>query len=548
MLMLQLLGWMLATLGALPLAYVVSTQLYRHDTDSERSPGQVFLTTALLWMLLQAAVVEGLLMAHAFALQPLLILEGLAATLGIVFLRRVLASNRPIVVPQHNMSLPVCLLLALGLVLLYLLATRPLTDFDSLAYHLPTLEGWLRSGYHAAPPGFESDQVGAYPYAWEAVCAPSQLIGRSTFLLLLPNLLAWTVLGVAVSLLGRAHGASAPASQLAALLLMCQPLCIEQVGTLHVDLPFAALLVAGVYYAQRWARQGAAADVVMTWVCAALLCAVKMSGLPYAAMLLSLGVGLRWWLGSSLWVTQQRTLKSSMDLFVQLGVSVVAGGVGAMFYLLNWVRLGNPLGYVPVRLGSWVLFAGRAEFLQWVEQTTLWHLFHFRDLHHLLILGKVSAFYLGLPFVALLLLATVAQRQSLRLVWAHLLWIACAVLYFRTPYGGDNGSHGWQITTWIGQGLRFALPALGILASVAARGADSVLRIRPLRRALALTPVLLAIARTITSEQLQQLGIKLDTTMGIKTLLIGELAAVGLAAVVVGVLERVLPRHLSAGQ
>lgn len=67
---------------------------------------------------------------------------------------------------------------------------------------------------------------------------------------------------------------------------------------------------------------------------------------------------------------------------------------------------------------------------QQVEQTTLWHLFHFRDLHDLLVFGKVCAFYLGLPFVALLLLATVAQRQSLRLVWAHLLWFTCAVLYF----------------------------------------------------------------------------------------------------------------------
>ena len=78
------------------------------------------------------------------------------------------------------------------------------------------------------------------------------------------------------------------------------------------------------------------------------------------------------------------------------------------------------------------------------------------------------------------------QRMAARRVAAvALLCLACTALYAATPFSGDNGSHGWQITTWIGQGLRYGLPALGLFATVAALGFERLSLFHP---SMILTP------------------------------------------------------------
>jgi hypothetical protein len=50
------------------------------------------------------------------------------------------------------------------------------------------------------------------------------------------------------------------------------------------------------------------------------------------------------------------------------------------------------------------------------------------------------------------------------------LLVVCLVMYWRTPYGGDNGTHGWRVTPWIEVGLRYGFPALALLGVLAAVG------------------------------------------------------------------------------
>jgi hypothetical protein len=51
------------------------------------------------------------------------------------------------------------------------------------------------------------------------------------------------------------------------------------------------------------------------------------------------------------------------------------------------------------------------------------------------------------------------------------LLVATILLYWNTPYSGDNDTHRWQITPWIGQGLRYAFSTIGVLGILAALGA-----------------------------------------------------------------------------
>jgi hypothetical protein len=64
--------------------------------------------------------------------------------------------------------------------------------------------------------------------------------------------------------------------------------------------------------------------------------------------------------------------------------------------------------------------------------------------------------------------------QSFDVLLLLFVAVICGILYWSTPFSGDNSTHNWQITPWIGQGLRYAFPFFGILAILAACGADAI--------------------------------------------------------------------------
>jgi hypothetical protein len=46
----------------------------------------------------------------------------------------------------------------------------------------------------------------------------------------------------------------------------------------------------------------------------------------------------------------------------------------------------------------------------------------------------------------------------------------CGSLYTITPFSGDNGSHGWRLTDWVGQTWRYALPKFLVATVLASLG------------------------------------------------------------------------------
>ncbi|MFO0575195.1 MAG: hypothetical protein U1A78_14490 [Polyangia bacterium] len=539
----------LALCAPLPVAWALASP---HRAAAPEPRSHRLLTCLLVWALVQSGLSLLLLAAQRYDAPSVLAAEAGIAALGVGLLARRGAplAHRPAPALSATERLLVAAHAALFLFLVYLCASRPITDFDSLAYHLPIVTEWIQRGGFAPPSPFGGPQQTFYPYTWEAICGFFMMILQRDDAALWPNLFCWLIFGLSTHRLARSLGASRAGGLGASLLLLGQPLCLEQVTSLHIDLPFAAFFVAGLYYALR-ARPGRAGrsgtdDRLWALVAIALLASTKLSALGYVGLLAAAAVGQRL-------LGRPRPASAppgpGKPGLARLAVGLCALGVGLFFYAANTARTGNPLGFVHLQLGRRVLLSGDAAFMAGVKQTSLLHLFRLTDPEHIKVLIKVIAFYLEIPFLLLsVMLICSLAAWTRRVAAVALLGIACTALYAATPYSGDNGSHGWQITTWIGQGLRYGLPALGLFAAVAALGFERLAaRLGPRFTAgLALLPLLLGVARLRALEQLGARGQLVDSALGQRTLGLALVAALLLAGLAAGLGPRAAALALGA--
>ncbi|MFI5166966.1 MAG: hypothetical protein ACHQQS_10125 [Thermoanaerobaculales bacterium] len=359
---------------------------------------------------------------------------------------------------------------ALGVYLCWTNVANPVNDYDSLAYHLPQMAEWVQHHGLAAFAQFQADQVGFYPYGWEAVCSlPLVAVGRDT-LATLPNLVTLAILALATFRLASRIGARRVDAMLAALFLPCAPLLVEKVNALQVDLPLAAFFLAGCVAAWSWSVTRSRIDLVLLLACAGLAAGVKMSGLAYVPVLIALAVALG--------VAHRepgRPPAARAERHVSVmaaGIAVVACFVGAFWYVLNVSHCGNPLGEIQVQFGGFTVVAGDPGLGAFLRRTTLAHLFDPTNLHHWFILGRESFIRLGLPFLVSLPLIAAGFGSRRRDRWFLVAAaVAAALLYWTTPFTGDGGDHGFQVTPWTGQAFRYAFPCLGLLGALAGAGA-----------------------------------------------------------------------------
>lgn len=525
----RLCAWALVLAAPLPLSWAVVQRVGSEPGAPSPPRSHAWLTVLLLWTLSQSALVLLLLAAQRYTAGWVLGTEALVGAGGLLLLRRTPRPRGELTAPAAPWSVGELLLLGahgvLLLALLYLCTTRPITDYDSLAYHLPIVVEWLQRGGYAVPTPFGGLQGTFYPYTWEALCGLGLLLVQGDDGALWPNLVCWVLLALSVYRLGRLLGASRTGGLGASLLLVSQPLVIEQVTGLHIDLPFAAFFLAALSYVLRDPAPGERGDGLWGLAALALLCTTKLSALGYVALLLVVGLGRR--------LLTPRPAARPLPrraLLVYACVAACSLWVGLFWYALNAARSGNPLGLVPVALGGHLLLPGDVAFMAYVKKTSLLSLFKPSNPEHLKTLVKVLAFHLELPFLALSGLALLSVRRWGRRGGAlAALLVACIGLYVATPYSGDNGLHNFQITTWIGQGLRYALPALGLLAALAAPGFDRLVRAPRLVTLLALAPIALALGRVRVLDHLAAAGVLIDTPSGQRALATTIAAALGAA-------------------
>ncbi|HEX7215179.1 MAG TPA: hypothetical protein VF578_13275, partial [Methylomirabilota bacterium] len=130
----------------------------------------------------------------------------------------------------------------------------PVSDWDSLDYQLPRVAEWYQQASFARPleqHGPADRPINSYPYSWSALLFIGLASAGHDQFVLLPNLLAWLILGLATYSLGRVAGARRFGAILAAVLIAVMPLSLKSVSTAHNDLPLGAFFVASVYFTMR---------------------------------------------------------------------------------------------------------------------------------------------------------------------------------------------------------------------------------------------------------------------------------------------------------
>ncbi len=453
---------------------------------AEGPRGLVPLALIVLWTSLQVGL--GLLLGIAgllgrgplLAAEALLLLGGAAAWLPGRRRRQGdgrgwrLGPGRPLDRVEASLLMLVALT---GLAAVWVLLSKPTDNFDSLAYHLPVMARWVET--HSLSVFGELGQVALYPSNWELLATMLVLPWGEDLTVGLPNLLAWVQLGLAVFLLARQLGVGTRRSLAAAALLLFVPDLLGRLPAIQPDIAVAAWFVGGLVFGLRWARRAATPDLALLLLSAAMLCGLKLSGPGYAVLLAGVVLVARWLdvrAGAGEPAAAGRSLRTAALLAPALLL------LAATWYVRNWLVIGNPLGQVELRLAGVSIFPGelgRAE----LARTTLGALFEPGRAEHWTLLAKVGWDALGLPLVAMLLLAVPATVAILRgraglprrrgLLLLALLAIAF-LAYWNSPYSGDNGEHGWQLTPWIAVGLRYGYVWLALLAVLAAVGLRTV--------------------------------------------------------------------------
>lgn len=475
---------LLIALGPLP-ACLVWVRAAEWSVES-RSLARNWLALGVVWCALETAVGLGLGSLGVLRLGWVLLVQGGLFAAGLAWWYRARAPKSPrareLLLPSVAPRLGQCLILgaagAVAAALVLVLTTRPFQDYDSLAYHLPTMARWFQTGHLERLEQFRWTNS-AYPYSWEVLCALFLQPVHEDFLAAWPNLAAWALFGLAVYDLSRRLGARQTAAMAAGLAVVSMPGLMESVGTLHADLPMAAFFLGGLCFALHYLSTRSRALLGLFLLSLGLVAGVKTSGLVYDAVLVAVllaGLLLRRHPPLS------RPARSRHSLVLLLLAAACAVLLGGYWYRQNLVEYHNPVAPLRLQFGDRVLLPGplTAEVL---HRTSFAALFNPADAIDWGTLGGALAEHFGPAFpvllcAALLGLAAVLLRgrpiTRIHAVGLLSLLLLTGYLYIATPYSGDNGVHHWQITPWMGQALRYAYPCCGLLAAAAAVGATAL--------------------------------------------------------------------------
>ncbi|MBW4518518.1 MAG: hypothetical protein KME16_02130 [Scytolyngbya sp. HA4215-MV1] len=484
----QLLLFLILLSGPVPLSQFLIT-LQKDDATQVRLSHRAlaFLT---YWCVLEVTIGLVLGILGQFFLIPVLIAEFLVLGVGVALLfsaKRLALPvwKEPFTIQPHLSGTELLIVGAFsftGCVLLERLVTLPIIDYDSLWYHLPIMARWYQAGAFVRLPDFMStgvwttDQIAYYPFNWEILCTLFVMPFQEDFLVALPNLLVWAMLGLATYGLGQTVGATRVYNLAATTLVLTIPLILQHVNTLHIDLPFATFFMISLYFAISYHKTRSPFDIGLFLASFGMLLGIKLSAVGYGILpvLALLLLEVRSFL-------THRKLPRWFNTSTVLAISILLVGMGSVFliggfwYFRNWAEVGNPLGNVQVQVAG-LSFPGSAK-LSDLHQTSLASLFKFTNPSHLKILLTQSIARLQLPFMALLLqllllpgILWVKDRkyQLASLLGTGLLLLANVYLYWTTPMTGTHLFPSGPITSYIGQQVRFAISSMALLGVVAA--------------------------------------------------------------------------------
>jgi hypothetical protein len=265
---------------------------------------------------------------------PALLLGVSGACLAALAVLRRLAPSHPVQPPGRSRSETLWLWmwatlasLGAGHVVVAGLLMYP-ADWDSLAYHLPMVDHWLRDGSLYTPDcGRWSNPGNGELLALWAVAPFS-----GDFLAALNNMPTSILLACASIALGRRFGLPPTITHLAALAVVCNHVVLTQLVDTENDVAATAAFLAALSYALRHAEKPSRDGLLLGALSLGLLAGVKFYAVGYAALALAV------WTCLAL-TAQGRS--ASLRVILAGGAGCLA--LGGYWYFRNLVVTGSPL-------------------------------------------------------------------------------------------------------------------------------------------------------------------------------------------------------------
>ena len=398
-----------------------------------------------------------------------------------------------------------------GFVLWETLATKPTTNYDSLWFHLPAIARWYQTHSFTLLDAagnwiFEHEQARVYPYNWHVLSALCVLPFKEDFLAAFPLLIAWVIEGIAVYLLSSQFGATRIHAMAASSLVLTVPMVLNQVNTIHPDLPLAAIFTAGLYLGLSYHSSRSQSELSLFLATAGMLAGIKITGIVYAASLLG-GLAIleikKFAVNKNFILANFRIRRSIKP--VLLGGIACCLLLGGFWYARNLLHINYPVGDAgeikiplqpvplpspvpaptpPVQQPTPTLPAPPVAPSFKIWQSTLAAQFNPRNISHWQTLGWQTLVRLQLPFLAIVLQAlaaplaliqgktrTINQNNIILIV----VLVSTGILYLITPYtSGTAGELIGQISPLLGFNLRYGFPFLSLLGIAAAATATKL--------------------------------------------------------------------------
>jgi hypothetical protein len=487
---LDLILFLITVMGPLPLGigFIVSRGGNRKN---HRLPHFLF-TLLTVWTISQVLIGIILGIAGQLGSSQVFVTEMLMFTAGALYLRRLKKKNPSLrlmdnVAPPGNLTTiekyMTALLIVLGIAVGVTIGTQPISDYDSLAYHLPAMATWYQQGDLSPNDQFKNDQIGSYPYNSELLSTLFFYPFGDDTMAVFPNLIVWLQMVLAIYLISVQYGADRLHGLLAASLVSMLPIVILGITIINTDLPLMVLFLAGYYYIRCYRETPTFFYFLLSMQSITMLPGIKTSGFLYGFVLFIL---------LTLQVMKQCRYRNKSDkpkthLSVKRVVFPIMALIAAVipgiyWYIMNLIRHGNPLGYVEVKAAGITIFPGTINVAD-IWKTTLAGIFDFfspkdwkiflEQIHIKLGIGFFIVFTLAVVYLAALLLKN--RLKNIKHYGLLVLMLGVTgYIYWNTPYSADNGLFGYQITAFVGQGMRYGLSFMGVTAIIAALAAQKI--------------------------------------------------------------------------
>lgn len=465
---------MLISLGPVPAAYAVCIYFFG---SQGRGAAHSVLITLVLWCVLQVflGLVVGIF--HSLCLISVVLGECTMLVMGAIFLycvkKKMEAGDDtpPPTTPTPGNDEVILVFVPFVLILITFMKgiAEPIVNYDSLAYHLPTMVQWHQTGYLSV---WRDALFSRYPFNWELICVLYYYPFSNDMMVTFPNYMAIVMLYVSVYGISVAHGATSKSALMGTALLLAIPEVVNSLHTMHIDMPFAALFMSSLFLIVYYVKTREIAYLFLFFLSFGLFLGIKTSSFAYGALLLAVLLFLIFHRGTGTAIKRvELSAKGKVMLAVFMLVSLFIGG---FWYVKNLIEVGNPLGYLKVKLLGHQIFDGTFDLAKIPDTTLLSKFKIFNILHWKVLFGEMTK-RLGMPFYIMMatviaglplygikkkLFHTVNNSMFIFLIMS--LVVIC--IYWVMPFGADAGSTFTTITPWIGQGFRYVITLFSLLA------------------------------------------------------------------------------------